>query len=163
MERQRCTHLYTCWRSTDRPTKKKERGGERSNVLLLRGSAGSASGVGSDRAVNDYSTCTCTQHYVCERRTTVEHEHVRHVCVLPCDEAALPGFGDVVEAGCKVRMQAGFILMKATADCRVSDRAYLLLVCLYCARTIIEVVVGSSKMNFGEVCIAYLHSPSLFY
>lgn len=38
-------------------------------------------------------------------KSRLEHEHVR---VLPFDEAALPGFGDVVEAGCKVRMQSGY-------------------------------------------------------
>ena len=90
-----------------------------------------------------------------KRRPTVEHEHVRHVCVLPCDEVALPGFGDVVEAGCKVRMQAGFILMKATADCR-KPRQGVLVACLFVLCTApFEVVAGSSKMKFGEVIFAF--------
>lgn len=38
-------------------------------------------------------------------KSWLEHAHVR---VLLFDEAALPGFGDVAEAGCKVRMQSGY-------------------------------------------------------
>lgn len=32
-------------------------------------------------------------------KSRLKHELV---CVLPCDEAALSGFGDVVDAGCKI-------------------------------------------------------------
>ena len=38
-------------------------------------------------------------------KSRLKHELV---CILPCDEAPLPGFGDVAEACCKVRVQAGY-------------------------------------------------------